>query len=110
MTPPDDETEWVDVLNDLVPAMKSSRVVVCLVPRTETDAKFAVELGVAIMLDKPIIAIVYPGTQVPAKLIQVADCLLEVNEGELQTAAFHERMRQTLSELNPHERFAVGEA
>lgn len=52
---------------------------VSLVPTEQTDIKFALELGVAIMLDKPIIAVVRPGTRVPAKLVAVADELLEMD-------------------------------
>jgi hypothetical protein len=47
------------------------------VPKGQTDVKFAVELGFSIMLDKPIIAVVMAGTQVPAKLLKIADEIIE---------------------------------
>lgn len=66
------------VIDDLVPKMRNTGAVISLVPATETDVKFAVELGFAIMLGKPIIAVVRPGTQVPPKLVLVADEIVEL--------------------------------
>lgn len=71
---------WLQhALDEMVPKVKGSSVVVSLVPNPEsiTDMKFAVELGVSVMLDKPIIAVVAPGRPVPKKLEAVADLLIE---------------------------------
>ncbi|MCC7423798.1 MAG: hypothetical protein IT428_26330 [Planctomycetaceae bacterium] len=43
------------------------------------DAKIAVELGAAILLDKPIIVAVVRGTEVPEKLRRLADSIVEVD-------------------------------
>lgn len=70
-----------------VKAMESSAYVMSLIPAAEkVDVKFAVELGLAIMLDKPIIAMVQPGVTVPpgvrkvARAVIVAD--LDTEEGK----------------------------
>ena len=77
--------QWIrDVEQHMTPKMESSGSVVSMVPRGKTDVKFAVELGMAIMLDKPIIALVQPGTHVPARLLRVAD---EIIEADLSTDA-----------------------
>lgn len=41
------------------------------------DATLAVETGAAVLLDKPIILLVAPGTKVPRKLSKIADRIVE---------------------------------
>ncbi len=55
---------------------------VSLVPKGPADMKFAVELGLSIMLDKPFIAVVAPGQEVPAKLRAVADRIVVWEPGQ----------------------------
>lgn len=100
-----------DAFNDFVrrfrretlPKMKKSSYVMSLLPnRDGVDVKFAVELGMAIMLDKPIVAVVQPGVPVPRRLRLVVDDVLELaadldseaGRDELveKLSAFHERM------------------
>ena len=51
-----------------------------IVPSDEAgDVKFWAELGCMIMLDKPIIALVFPGTTVPRKMRLVADVVVEAD-------------------------------
>jgi hypothetical protein len=74
-----------------VKAMSDSAYVMSLVPRAEeVDVKFAVELGLAIMLDKPIVAVVQPGVPVPPGLRKVAEAVitadLDTEEGKEHTA------------------------
>ena len=61
------------IRKELVPMIERSGMTISMVPTGETDVKFAVELGLSIMLDKPIIALVLPGATVPPKLRQIAD-------------------------------------
>jgi nucleoside 2-deoxyribosyltransferase len=79
------------VRENTVKAMEESAFVASLVPTGETDVKFAVELGLAIMLGKPIIALVIPGTEVPAGLVKVADAIicadLDTEDGQRRAAA-----------------------
>ena len=84
------------VRTELIPMLESSSVNVSLVPTGETDVKFAVELGLSIMMDKPIIAVVSPGAKVPDKLVRVADHLIE---GDLTTEVGHKRLQEKLGEL-----------
>lgn len=73
--------QWVArVRGELVEKMAASAFVASLVPSGETDVKFAVELGLAIMLDKPIVAIVVSGSPVPGKLRDVADAVIEISD------------------------------
>lgn len=75
------------VLDDLVPKIRDSAVTVSLVPTNEADVKYAVELGLSIMLDKPIILLVRPGTRVPERLIRVADRIVEFDGSKAEGLA-----------------------
>lgn len=83
MTDPFDTPEvraWAQhALTELVPMIDRSAASVSLVPSGEADIKFAVELGLSIMLDKPIILAVIPGRSVPEHLARVADEIVEVD-------------------------------
>lgn len=65
------------VTNELVPKLEGSACTISLVPEGPADVKFAVELGLSIMMDKPIVLVVSPGTQLPAKLVKIADEIVE---------------------------------
>jgi hypothetical protein len=70
--------KWArDVIDDLVPMIDGSAVTISLVPKGDPDVKFAVELGISIMLDKPIVLVVAPGQKLPAHLMRVSDGLVE---------------------------------
>lgn len=74
--------EWAEnVRAHLLPMISESALTFSIVPEdpTNIDIKFAVELGVSIMLDKPIIAVVQPGTKVPERLLRVADHIIDVD-------------------------------
>lgn len=62
----------------MVPAMRQSDVVMPLWTGG-FDVKLAVEVGAALLLDKPLVLIVQVGTPVPDKLVGVADRILEVD-------------------------------
>jgi hypothetical protein len=81
---------------ELVPMMRDSGSVVQLVPKGGSDIKFAVELGLSIMMDKPILAIVQPGTETPPKLLKVADKIIEA---DLDTAAGHAKVQAEIREF-----------
>jgi hypothetical protein len=79
----DDRKAWDDFVDrarrDALEKIDSSAFVMSLVPRGPADIKFAVELGLSIMLDKPIVAVVMPGAEVPDKLRAVADEIVEAD-------------------------------
>jgi hypothetical protein len=93
---PFDSPEWrrysQRAMHELVPMIADSTVTISLTPQGETDIKFALELGLSIMMDKPIIAVVEPGTKVPGKLAKVAD---EIVEGSWDDP---ERMQRRIAE------------
>ena len=73
--------QWAKrVKQKLIPMIENSAVVAAVCDPNNIDAKFAVELGVSVMLDKPIIAVIKPGTKIPKKLALVVDRFVEWNE------------------------------
>ena len=74
-----DWDKYVDhVREELVPKVRDSSVFVSLVPEDgEADGKFAVELGVGILFDKPIIAVYKPGTPLSDKFKKIVDRFVE---------------------------------
>ena len=94
---PFDSPEWHAYVQQaeekLIPMMRECGKVLTMVPRGDTDVKFAVELGFSIMLDKPIIAVVLPGATVPPKLAKIADAVVEV---DLNDPASGERLADVI--------------
>lgn len=77
--------EWQEFINEArteaVDKIAQSNIVVQLVP-DEVDIKVALEVGVAVLLDKPLVVVALPGRQVSEKLALVAD---EVVHADLET-------------------------
>jgi len=72
--------EWESRVRDrVVPMLADTAVTVGLIPCGEIDIKFALELGLSIMMDKPIIALVQPGMNIPNGLASVAAEIVEVD-------------------------------
>ena len=71
------------VMEGLVPKLEASQFAVAICPQGEDrlDAKFCVELGAMVMMDKPIIAIIQPGGYLPKKLELVADKIVHADIG-----------------------------
>ena len=65
--------EWVDhVRRDAMVKIAGASAFVAIVPE-EPDVKAAVELGLAILLDKPIVSVVMPGRGISDHLARVSD-------------------------------------
>ena len=84
---PDTEEPWLDpewqayvtrTQTELVPMIEGSSIGLSIVPTTpeKVDIKFAVELGLMIMLDKPIIMVIRPNQVLPERLRRVADAIV----------------------------------
>lgn len=104
------DKDWVDSLNDedrlhwdgfvdhfrreAVSKIEGSGLFISLVPSEGFDVKFAVELGAAIMLDKPIIAVVMPGVEISDHLRRVSD---QVVEADLDTEEGRDKIARAIS-------------
>lgn len=91
--------EWQRIIThareDTIRQMEASAFVATLVP-DEPDIKFMLELGMAIMLDKPIIALVTPTSKVPDRLRLIADEVIEV---DLDTEEGREKIAEAISRI-----------
>jgi hypothetical protein len=97
-----EEDQWLEFVRharqSLVPKLRQSAYVMSLLPdRDGVDVKFAVEIGLAMMLDKPMFVVVRPGFHVPERLRRAADEVFEMaadpdtEEGQQEVAdAFNE--------------------
>lgn len=90
--PKTDEEFEKEIQEKLVPMIKNSGMVVSFVPN-KVDVKFAVELGISIMLDKPIIAVVAQGAKIPEKLARVVDRFVEL---DLNDPNFQSRLNEAV--------------
>lgn len=87
------------VMTGLVPRMAESTFAVAVCPQDEdnyVDAKFCTELGVMIMLDKPILAVCAPGGKIPPKLELVADKIVHADIGTDEGQAL---LREAMNDL-----------
>jgi hypothetical protein len=107
--------EWENhVRDELIPMISSSAVTISMVP-SEADVKYAVELGLSIMLDKPIIALVVPGSTIPNALARAADEIVEIDLKNMHltqksvTAAFERVMRSQMGNASMDEEGAEGD-
>lgn len=82
----------------LFPLIHDSRVYLGLCP-AEPDAKFCLELGAAVMYDKPLIFVVRPGVSIPPKLRRIADAIVEVED--LASPEGQARIAAVLKECSP---------
>lgn len=87
-----EETEgWDDfvaaVRKDTVQGIADSAFVLNLVPGDDdVDVKFAVELGLTILADKPLVLLAMPGRQIPPGLERVAHAVIQL-DNDLDTEA-----------------------
>lgn len=77
----DDMQAWArEVLATVVPKMDASAAFISLCPGGPGDVKFWVELGAAIMMDKPIIALVIGDRTISNHLARVADKIVRIED------------------------------
>lgn len=99
---PDERSQWDEFVEhfrrDAVEKIGGSDLFVSLVPERGWDVKFATELGAAIMLDKPVMAVVPPGTEISGKLRAVADRIVEA---DIDTEDGRERIAAELRDWRP---------
>ena len=96
---PFDDPEWLRyarrVREELVPMIEKSAVGLSIY-NGKTDPKLAIETGYLILLDKPLIAVVTPGSKIPRKLAMVADEIIELN---MDDPSFSRRMGEAIQRV-----------
>lgn len=104
---PQERGEWDDIVlhtREVLPMMEGSAIVMSLAPSGKPDAKYCIELGLAIMLDKPLLVVALAGQPVPARLRRAADEVIEADidtdAGQRLLAAAVKRMRDREEGIN----------
>jgi nucleoside 2-deoxyribosyltransferase len=96
---PADRDQWeafvAHARREALEKIADSAFVVQLVAE-EPDVKVAVELGFAILLDKPLLAVVMPHSRPSAKLLAIAD---EVVEADVDTEAGRAKVAAAIDRL-----------
>ena len=91
---------WLeDATKDMMPKMKSSAFVMSLYPRDGLpDPKFCMELGAALMMDKPILMIVSDNIAIPQRLRELVTRTVTINGTEMNSDN-KERIQVAISEM-----------
>lgn len=82
------------VMEEVLPHMRESAMVMTIAPiEGEADIKICCEVGMALMLDKPLILIVPPGRHMAERLLRVAD---HVITADISTAEGREELGKAM--------------
>lgn len=83
MSATNDEEQWdvfvADARRQAIQPIMESAAVIVLLPGSEVDVKVCLEIGAAVLLDKPILAIALPGRPVPVVLRRIATHVIEAD-------------------------------
>lgn len=85
-TDPFQSAEWrrfaTRMRAQLAPMIAGSKVTVSIAPpNDEIDIQYGLELGLSIIMNKPILTVVPPGRSVPDKLARVSDVVVSADLG-----------------------------
>ena len=108
---PEELEEWNEFVRhyreDVLPKMEDSGVFMTVVSPAKVDMKFAVELGMAIMLEKPIITMVLPGARVPEKLRAISEavvhCDMDTGKGRDELIEVIRKVRDAADRKQGHD-------
>lgn len=93
--------QWAaHVRHQVLPKLRQSALTISLYPKGDPDIKIAVELGMTLMLDKPLVFLVGPGQVVPDRLRRCADLIIEEDD----PTKISEQLKAFLDERFPTER------
>jgi hypothetical protein len=86
------------VRHQVIPAIQGSALSMIVSPDGEPDLKLAVELGLSVLFNKPIIVVVPPGRVPPAGLARIAH---EVVVGDVTTAEGRRHLHDAMERHAP---------
>lgn len=85
---------------NVFPNIQDSSIFVSIVPTDRIDAKAAVEIGAAVLLDKPIIGLIRPGTKISEKFARVVDRFVEFDPESQDFSAIRTAVEEMIEEQN----------
>jgi hypothetical protein len=93
---------------EMFPRMKSSAFCISIIG--EPDPKLCMEIGAAIMFDKPILVILPRGRNLPLSLRTIAHKVVEIESDDLKDPASRNRLSAAVSEVLEFAKFRGREA
>ena len=92
-----------DMRARLIPKMKDSASVLMIAPSIDEkfDVQFALQIGAAILLEKPLILLVQRGRIIPPKLRAIADRIIEtdLDHATLDQGEIQKQIRQAMTDF-----------
>lgn len=102
MKDPFDSPEWRDFARraeeQMVPKLKDSAISATLWDG-KIDSKIAIELGYAVLLGKPLMLLVTPGTPIPETLRRASDSIVEVYLEEMGDPKTAKRIQEEMTRV-----------
>ena len=95
----DEEKFFAQAKQELFPKLKGAALSLTILG--EPDPKLCMELGAAILFDKPLIVIVPPGTNCPANLKRVAGVIIE---GDMNTPGMMEKVTSAIRSVTANDK------
>jgi hypothetical protein len=85
---------------EMLPKMKESAMSVAIVTDA-IDPKICMEIGAAVLYDKPLVIVLRPGTKVTANLKRLASTIIE---GDMNDPSTHERLQDAITKVLTQDR------
>jgi hypothetical protein len=86
-----------DFQKHVLPAINDSVVTLSLISKRHPDPKMCLEMGAALLLDKPIIAICIDRAEVSQHLLKIAAAVVEVDD--LTSEASHKKIQEAITRV-----------
>lgn len=99
---PDVKAWMARASEELVPKLEASHMTLSLVKgetASEGDLKLAIELGLSVLMDKPILVVVVDGEPIAAKLVGIADAVVNLHRGEMGTPAGMAKVTKAITKM-----------
>lgn len=87
------------VRKDLIPMIDQSVMSMAIIAGSEPDVKQATELGFLLLMDKPLILVVFDEAEVPSGLRKAADAIVEIGSGSTNDPAVQARITAAMDAL-----------
>jgi len=101
--PTDDEIErhpfFQHARNSTFPMIEGAYNALMILDGGKPHPKFCLELGAAIMFDKPILLLVLPGVEIPLGLRTIANKIVEVADNDPKSPETQRRLTAPLREM-----------
>lgn len=86
---------------EVMPQMQDSAISLAIIGKP--DAKLCLEIGAAVLFDKPIIIAVRKGDPVPANIKRVASAIIELDRDNLESPITQQQIQDAITQVLTHD-------